>query len=44
MAHASHDAAEKAPGISVFYTICGVILAAVIGGPFLYAMMYLLNQ
>ena len=43
MEHSAHTA-EKSTAASAVYTFLGILLAAAIGGPFLYAMTILLNQ
>jgi hypothetical protein len=43
MSHEAHPVEEKSKGALVVYNLLGILLAAVIGGGLLYAMIYLLN-
>lgn len=43
MSHDVHPVEEKSGGALFIYNLFGFLLAAVIGGGLLYAMIYLLN-
>jgi hypothetical protein len=43
MSHEAHPVEEKSKGAVMLYNLMGFLLAAVIGGGLLYAMIYLLN-
>lgn len=43
MSHEAHPVEEKSKGALVLYNLMGILLAAVIGGGLLYALIYLLN-
>ncbi len=43
MSHGAHPVEEKSKGALMVYNLMGILLAAVIGGGLLYALIYLLN-
>ena len=43
MSHEAHPVEEKSKGALILYNLTGILLAAVIGGGLLYALIYLLN-
>ncbi len=44
MSHGTHPAEEKSKGTLMVYNLMGCLLAAVIGGGLLYALIFLLNS